>query len=112
VGDLYAFPGVVGGLAGTWLFLVGFLVSLGASIRAVAVRRQPGKGHVARGLVAGGGVLGLAGLLLYAGAQASPWREAFDRGAPAFAVVGGIAASLVTRAAARRAAARPLRPRS
>ena len=102
MGDLYAFPGLVGGLAGTWMFLLGFLVALGASIRVVAVLRKPGKGRIARAVVAGAGVFALAGIALYAGAQASPWRERFDDAAPGFAVGGAIAAALVTRAVARR----------
>jgi hypothetical protein len=67
------------------------------------VLRRPGKGRLARGLVAGGGLVGLAGVALFWGAQASPWKAGFDRAAPFVAPVAAVLGALVTRAVARRA---------
>jgi hypothetical protein len=96
------FPGLVGGVAGTWLFLAGLLVSVGAALRVAFVLRRPDAGRVARGVVAGGGVVATAGILLFGGAQASPWRAAFDRATPYVGLAAVLAAVAVARAVARR----------
>jgi drug/metabolite transporter (DMT)-like permease len=98
----YDFPGFVGGMTGTWLFLIGFLVAAGAAVRVALVIRRPGQGRVARGVLAGGGVVGIAGCVLFYGAQATRHASAFDRAAIAAAIASVVVGTLTAVRLARR----------
>ncbi len=98
----YDLPGLVGGIAGTWLFLVGMAVAVPAAIKIALSLRQPRKGRKARGLVAAGGVLSLAGIVLFWGAQSTQQARAFDRATPFVGITAVVLAALVAWRVARR----------
>ena len=97
-------PGLVGGLAGTALFMLGAAIAAGAGLRMALVLRRPEKGRLARGVAAGGGVVGVCGLGLFYGAQATRYARAFDAATP-FAI--GTALTLGALVAWRVARSRP-----
>jgi hypothetical protein len=107
----YDLPGLVGGMAGTWLFLVGCFVAFGAAIWVAATLRVPGTGRFARGLTVAGVVIALAGVLLFFGAQSTGHARAFDEAAVAVSigalVAAALAGGLVARRSARERAAAP-----
>ncbi len=106
----YELPGVVGGLAGTVMFLLGSALASAAGVRIALALRSPGegKGRIARGIAAAGGIVGIAGLLLFFGAQATRWARAFDLATPFVAIAAVVAGALVARRMARSpGAARP-----
>ncbi|WP_242343082.1 hypothetical protein [Anaeromyxobacter terrae] len=100
----YDFPGLVGGMAGVWLFLFGVVLAAGAGLRIAWVRRRPGKGRVARGLLSAGVSFVLSGIALFWAAERSALRRELDRGAPWLAVfIVGVAVLAAVRSARRRA---------
>jgi hypothetical protein len=98
----YDFPGIVGGVTGSWLFFVGTVLAVGAGLRLVFVLRTPGKGAVARGLLAAGALLGGVGILVFWISHARP-SQALDHAAPWIALAAaGISALAGTWVARRR----------
>jgi hypothetical protein len=98
----YDLPGLVAGIAGTWLFLVGMAIAVPSAIRIALSLRQPGKGRLARGLVVGGGIVALAGIVLFWGAQSPEQARTFDRAAPFVGVSAVVVAALVAWRVTRR----------
>jgi peptidoglycan/LPS O-acetylase OafA/YrhL len=112
----YDFAGLVGGLSGAWLLLLALLAALAAALRLALVRRRPGKGRLARGVLAGASLVGALGVALFWAAELLPFRRQVDRAAPDIAIAV-LAAGVVAgwRAARRRpepspAAAEPSGP--
>jgi uncharacterized membrane protein YedE/YeeE len=86
----YDFPGLVGGVAGAWLFFLGAVLAILAGLRLAWLARRPGKGttgRIARGLLAAGGVAQTAGIALYWAAERSALRRELDHLAPWIAVL-------------------------
>ena len=103
----YDVPGFVGGLAGAALFMIGAAVAAGAGLRMALVLRQPEKGRVARGVGLAGGVIGVSGLVLFYGAQATPYAALFDRATPFVAVAAVVAGAILAWRIGRRRPAAP-----
>jgi hypothetical protein len=80
--NAYDFPGLVGGAAGAWLFFLGTLLAVGAGLRLAWLARRPGKGRIARGLVAAGATLSSAGIALFWAAERSALKREIDLLAP------------------------------
>ncbi len=99
----YDLPGLVGGITGTWLFLVGMAIALPAAIRIALTLRRPGKGRIARGFVSGGGIVALTGIVLFWGAQSTQAARTFDRAAPFVGISAVVLAALVAWRVGRRA---------
>ena len=114
--NAYDFPGLVGGVAGAWLFFLGTLLAVGAGLRMAWLARRPGKGRIARGLVAAGATLSAAGIALFWAAEQSALKREIDLLAPWIAALavalGAFAAVWLARrpAAGGAEAARPRGP--
>jgi hypothetical protein len=100
----YAFPGLVSELVAIWTFVAVALVALAAAIRWAAVRRVPGKGRLARGLVVAAPLAAAFSIALFAAAEAipPPWKRTVDLAAPflalgTVALVGFVAAAVARR---------------
>ncbi len=104
---LYDLPGLVGGLAGTSLFLVGLAIAIPAAVRIPLARRRPDRGRLARGFVSAGAVVSTAGVVVFWGAQATQQARAFDRAAPFLGLSAVVLAALVGWRVARRGPAAP-----
>ncbi len=103
----YDVPGLVGGLAGTWLFMIGAAIAAGAGLRMALVLRQPEKGRLARGVGAAGGIIGIAGLALFFGAQATRYPRTFDRATPFVVVLAVVLGAYLAWRIGRRPPAAP-----
>ena len=104
---VYDFPGFVSAMVAFQLVLWGVVVCALAALRWLLVRGQPGRGHVARGFLAGAGVLVLAGVALYAAADFLELKRFMDMyGTPAIAIAalagGALLGWRVARAAGKR----------
>jgi hypothetical protein len=91
----YDFPGLVGGVAGAWLFFLGTLLAVLAGLRVAWLARRPGKGtgRIARALLAAGGVVAASGIALFWAAERSALRRELDVLAPWLAALAvGVAA--------------------
>ncbi|BDG03293.1 hypothetical protein [Anaeromyxobacter oryzae] len=100
--SVYDFAGLAGGLGGAALFLAGVLVAIFAALRLAVAGRRPGKGRVARGLAAGGGVLAAEGAALFWVAELAPFRRAVDHVTGPLAGVALVLGAVVTWRVARR----------
>jgi hypothetical protein len=100
----YDLTGFVSGITAVSLFGLAVLVAVAASLRLLLVLGRPAKGRWARGLVAGAGIAGLAGIALFAGAELAPTagRHALDRAGPWVALASIAAGALVATRVARR----------
>jgi hypothetical protein len=103
----YDVPGLVGGLAGTWLFMIGAAIAAGAGLRMALVLRQPEKGRLAKGVGAAGGLIGVAGLALFWGAQGTRFQREFDRATPVVVVAAVVLGAIVAWRIGRRRPAAP-----
>jgi hypothetical protein len=100
---VYDFPGLVSGIVAFWLVLWGLVAAGLAGLRLLLVRGQPGRGHVARGILLGALLPVAAGLVLYAAADFLEVKRFLDaRGAPALAGLSVVAAVVVAVRVARR----------
>jgi hypothetical protein len=112
----YDFPGLVSGIIGFQLALWGTVLAVLSGLRALLVRGQPGRGHVARGLFAASGILVAGGAAVLALAELTDWQRALDSAvAPLLAgvaVVGGgaLAVAIARRRPLAAAGAAPDRP--
>jgi hypothetical protein len=102
--NAYDFPGLVGGVAGAWLFFLGTLLAVGAGLRLAWLARRPGKGRIARGLVAAGATLSAAGIALFWAAEQSALKREIDLLAPWAAVIAVVGAAYAAVRIARRPA--------
>lgn len=100
----YDFPGLVGGVAGAWLFFLGTLLAVLAGLRVAWAARRPGKGRIARGLLAAGGVVAAFGIALFWAAERSALRREVDVLAPWLAGLALAAGALAAVWTARRRA--------
>lgn len=109
--NAYDFPGLVGGVAGAWLFFLGTVLAVAAGLRLAWLARRPGKGRVARGLVAAGGTVASAGIALFWAAERSALKRELDLLAPWIAVLavalGAFAAVWIARRPGAAAAPAP-----
>lgn len=104
----YDFPGLVSGMIAFQLVLWGLVVAVLAGLRALLVRGQPGRGHVARGLLAGSGVVVAGGIAVGALAELTDAQRLLDRlGSPALALVAVAGAALLATWLARRGRTAP-----
>ena len=101
--SIYDFPGLLSAMVAFQLVLWGVVVCALAALRWLLVRGQPGRGHVARGFLAGAGVLVAAGIVLYAVADFLEMKRFMDAyGTPGIAVAAlGVGALLGWRVARR-----------
>jgi len=103
----YDFPGLVSGLIGSQLVLWGVVFVVLSGLRALLVRGQPGRGHLARGILVGSFLLVLGGAAVLALAELTDQQRLLDGiGAPflaGVAVVGAVA--LAVRGARRKVVA-------
>lgn len=100
---IYDFPGLLSAMVAFQLVLWGIVVGALAALRWLLVRGQPVRGHVARGFLAGAGVLVLAGVALYAAADFLEVKRFMDLlGAPAIAIAAVAGGALVGWRVARR----------
>jgi hypothetical protein len=91
--NAYDFPGLVGGVAGAWLFFLGTLLAVAAGLRVAWLARRPGKGRIARGLLAAGGVVAASGIALFWAAERTALKRELDLLAPWLAALAvGLAA--------------------
>jgi hypothetical protein len=100
----YDFPGLVSGFIGFQLLLWGLVLALLSGLRALLVRGQAGRGHLARGILAGSALIVAAGLLVLLLSELTGWQRMLDAaGAPLLAGLGVLgAAALAVRGARRR----------
>jgi len=90
--SIYDFPGLLSAMVAFQLVLWGTVTGALAALRWLLVRGQPGRGHVARGFLAGAGVLVLAGVALYSVAdflELKRFMDAYGTPAIAIAALGG-----------------------
>ncbi len=105
----YDFPGLVSGMIAFQLVLWGVVAAVLAGLRALLVRGQAGRGHVARGILAGSGVVIAGGLAVGALAELTDAQRLLDRiGSPALALLAVVVAALLATRIARRG--RPAAP--
>ena len=100
----YDFPGLVGGAAGAWLFFLGTLLAVAAGLRVAWLVRRPGKGRIARGVLAAGGVVAACGIALFWAAERSALKRELDLVAPWIAVAAVVVAAYAAVRIARRPA--------
>jgi hypothetical protein len=100
----YDLTGFVSGITAASLFGLAVLVAVAASLRLLLVLGRPAKGRWARGLIVAAGIVGLAGIVLFAGAELAPTagRHALDRAAPWIALASIAGAGLEAARVARR----------
>lgn len=103
----YDFAGAVAGLAGAGLLLLSVLVAVLAGLRLAVVRRRPGKGRIARAVLAFAVVVGASGLVLFAAAEVTPARRALDQRAGTLAALSVLLGLVAAWRAGRRRAAGP-----
>ena len=109
---VYDFPGFLSAMVAFQLVLWGVVVGALAALRWLLVHGQPGRGHVARGFLAGAGVLVLAGVALYAVADFLELKRFMDLyGTPAVAIAALGGGALVGWRVARRGARPSAAPR-